>query len=63
MLNLDPWWDEAANKAAQVSLSAKGTFILGKPRAVDATRLPHAGRRPGSPQAHPTPITRVPRHA
>jgi hypothetical protein len=32
-LNLDPWWDEPAYKAAQGSLSEKGSFILAKPRA------------------------------
>jgi hypothetical protein len=38
-LNLDPWWDEPAYKAAQVSFSAKGAFILAKLQAHDAAKL------------------------
>jgi hypothetical protein len=38
-LNLNPWWDEPAYKAAQVSFTAEGTFILGKLHTHDAGKL------------------------
>ena len=38
-IGLDPWWDEPNYKAAQVSFTAKGTFILDKLRAHDAAKL------------------------
>jgi hypothetical protein len=38
-LGLDAWWDEPAYKAAQVSFTAKRTFILDKLRAHDAAKL------------------------
>ena len=38
-LKLDPWWDEPAYKAAQVSFSTKGTFILAKLQAHGAAKL------------------------
>jgi hypothetical protein len=37
-IGLDPWFDEPANRAAQGSFTAKGTFILDKLRAHDAAK-------------------------
>ncbi len=38
-LNIDPWWDDPAYKAAQGTLSEKGGFILAKLREHDAVKL------------------------
>ena len=38
-LNLDPWWDEAAYKAAQGTFSERGMFILARLQAHDAAKL------------------------
>lgn len=39
MLGLDAWWDEPAYKAAQGTLSERGTFILNKLAQHDAAKL------------------------
>jgi hypothetical protein len=39
VLNLDPWWDEPAYKAAMGTFSDRGVFILGKLKERDAAKL------------------------
>jgi hypothetical protein len=38
-LNLDPWWDEPAYRAAMSTFSERGAFILGKLKEHDAEKL------------------------
>jgi hypothetical protein len=38
-IDLDPWWDEPAYRAAMGTFSERGAFILGKLRLHDGARL------------------------